>query len=247
MKPWHVLTLLGLLSAAGRLPADVLTYSFTAQVMLFDDAGHRVPGLSSGMLMNGTIRFDNSAAGVPYSNASEIGMSYPTANASIAFNANGVPLGNGPVPVALTYGKYLPSQYLPGSFLSFGLDAKQSTSSSYLEVSFTMTKSVDPGATPDFSLRNLALDFTHFDNGSLFYNYNAGGAIPVIGAPSQLLIEAQITSIKPLTAPEPTSWILLGVGGAALGGILCRRRPRPVGQDSNPAMMTRQDWNPAPR
>jgi hypothetical protein len=227
MKPWYALTLALLLSAGGPLRADLVSWTFTAQVLLDDDNGHRVPGLRSGMLLDGTIRFDDAAPGVPTAPPVS-GLNYPAANGAIDFTAGGVHLGAGSLPVMATMMRIPASSVFPETLASFTLEADTATLRSYRQVVFGMWKQVDPQAVLDYSIRDLRLDFNHFDSGFLFYNDYTGGDIPLIGAPGQLLIEAQILSITPGGAapqsPEPSGLALLGLGGAGMGLALWRRR-----------------------
>jgi hypothetical protein len=227
MKPWHALALVVLPLVVGPLRADLVAYSFTAQVTLFDDNGHRVPGIHVGSKFKGTVQFDNSAAGIPAPGALG-GMTYPNANALLDFVIHGIPLGTGSLPVNVSLLTVPGPPGSPADVYTFGMHAFNSTPTSYLDVGFGMTKQLGPGATPNYSLKNLHLDFNTFDSGYLFYNFNAGGGPPTIGAPPQLLIEAQILSIKadtkPAKAPEPGGLTLLGLGGVGCAWRLWRRR-----------------------
>ena len=226
MKTSFALPMAMLVFTAGPLRADFASWSFTAQVMLFDDNGGRVPGLQGTTVLTGQIHFDPGVSGVPLSGPVS-GLSYTDPQASIVVNVNGVPLSNGSLPVTLSLEVIPASTFSPIPFYAFNMEAQSSPPASFLDISFGMFRQVDPNATQDFSLTNLQLDFNHFDGGSFFYNSNTGPGVPLIGSPDQLLIETQVLSITADAAiqstPEPASGTLFGLGGIALFGLwLCR-------------------------
>src|SRR5262245_51335604 len=120
MKLRYALPLALLLSAAGQLRADFVTWSVTARVILDDDNGHRVPGLQSGTLLHGTIGFDDGAGGVAAPPPAS-GLSYPAANGVLDFTVNGVHLGGGTLPVTASVTRIPASQFSPYTLHFFRL------------------------------------------------------------------------------------------------------------------------------
>jgi hypothetical protein len=218
-----------LLSTKSPLRAEFVSWSFTAKVLLVDDAGNRVPGIQGGTLLTGHIGFDNSVPGTPVPSPGN-GLVYPGPGATINFGVNGVGLGNGSLPITLSVQKVPAAPLSPQSVFAFTMQAQSVTTKPFLSVGFGMVKQVDPQTVLDYSLKDLHLDFNHFDGGYLFYNYNAAGVDSLIGSPNQLLIEAEVVSISPDSAsrdtPEPAAWVLCGLASAGLAGLGWQRRPR---------------------
>jgi hypothetical protein len=227
MKICFGLPLALLLSTGAPLRAEFVSWSFTARVQVFDDAGNRAPGLHGGTLLNGHITFDNSVPGTGVALPNN-GQAYPGPGAAITFDVNGVHLGNGAAPISLTVLRMPASPFSPKTLFSFAMQANSLTTIPSLSVGFGMFKQVEPQTKLDYSLKDLRLDFNHFDGGFLFYNYSARGLGFLIGSPDQLLIEAQVVAITPDTTtrdtPEPPTWVLCGLGSVGLAGVGWRRR-----------------------
>lgn len=195
--------LLGAMSVAQAQQVQV-TFSGTVS----STTGTIDPSVVAGTAFQYVVLYDLST--LPWQTNGNVVANYHVLSMTTTVGSYSLSLGSQNIQIT----SELPQGFPIPDFYLWGYTADQGNSSTYTSVQ--LFTEIHPEVAPDTSLDSIqefpVSDFEH--SNSFFLGLN-GGADSINGHVTEINVEA---------VPEPSTWMLLGMGGAVAGFHLVRRR-----------------------